>query len=136
MQIYFIENNMEVESVKHYLQELYKTTVVKFNTIYDEHVKKNEEKESSIVELGLTIKLLEGKEFETFFIHKCLTFLKQIRSASTNGHTEECVVRGMFDIYYKYCVDFGFVIPPKCCDQIKFETLQINMLQDLMWKLN
>jgi hypothetical protein len=88
-----------------------------------------------ISQLESTIDQLNDEKFRDFFIKQCLNILEKVRYASVSSHSDKCITRAVFDLLFKYCMDFEYGIKHLCCDNKRFKLLQIEILRDLMWKI-
>lgn len=145
MRIYF-SNDDNLQSLKEYFENLYITTIDKSEKHYKYYKKKLQNREELndndyhdccilFNELRETIKTLRDDKFEIFFLKLGFDTLEKIRYASVSEHTENCVVRAVFDILLKYTVDFECKICHLCCSNQSFKKMQFDILRDLKWKI-
>jgi predicted nuclease of predicted toxin-antitoxin system len=137
MKIYFLDDN-NLQELNAHFKSLYITTVNKFEEqleIYKKKVDKNKYK-VLINELEETLIILKDSDFEDFFSTMGLETLEKIRYASVSKHTDQCIIRAVFDILFKYCLDFEYKVSHLCCTNRMFKTLQIEILRDLRWKIS
>lgn len=147
--IYFLDDN-NIHDLEEHFKKLYNTSVSKFEerlAIYENelievtnYITYDQEKESRIKilinELKETIATLNDKMFKVFFLKLGTETLEKIRYASVSKHSEKCAIRAVFDILFKYIIDFEFKITHLCCDNNAFKILQIDILRDLRWKIS
>jgi hypothetical protein len=88
-----------------------------------------------ITELEDTIEQFKDKEFEIFFKKWGIELLEKIRYSVVKEHTNMCITRAIFDILFKYTTDLFYSVPFLCCDNLRFETMQFEILRDLRWKI-
>ena len=139
MRIYFLEDtNLQV--LNDHFKSLYIITIDKFKErleVYKKRYLLNNDSDYTILinELEETLDILNDSSFEFFFLGLGTEILEKVRYASVSKHTDKCVIRAVFDIIFKYCVDFEFKISHLCCDNTTFKLLQIEILRDLRWKI-
>ncbi len=135
MRIYFLTNNLQ--DLNNLFKNLYINTVEKFEERLE--IYKNDALEPDCVilinELEDTLKDLNNPIFKKFFLDLGTEIFEQIRYASVSNHTDKCIIRAIFDIIFKYCIDFEFKIPHLCCNNNKFKLLQLEILRDLRYKI-
>jgi hypothetical protein len=143
MRIYFLSENNLQDLINH-LKNLYSTTIIKFEekiNIYKNDVILTSDVTNItnlrilINELSFTIDQLKDPIFEDFFIKWEIEILEKIRYASVKNHSDKCIARAIFDLLFKYCIDFEYKISYLCCDNSRFKTLQFEILRDLRWKI-
>jgi len=78
-----------------------------------------------------TIDDLEDVKFSELFKEWMIAILETIRYKTSFKHTDNCIVRAVFDILFKYIFEFG--IPPLCCTSNDFKKLEFNILTDFSW---
>lgn len=146
MRIYFSDND-NLQILNNHFEILYITTVTKFEErlkLYklEKGSEKGSEKLSDkeyvilINELEETLKTLNDNDFKTFFLDLGTETLEKIRYISVSKHTDKCTIRAVFDILFKYLIDFEFKVSYSCCDSAAFKSLQIEILKDLRWRIN
>jgi hypothetical protein len=144
MKIYFLEDN-NLQELNNQFKSLYINTISKFEErieIYKKDALEQIDKDLKysdylilIKELEDTIKDLRDPKFEKFFLKLGTETLEQIRYASVSKHTDKCVIRAVFDILFKYCIDIELKIPYLCCNNTSFKLLQLEILRDMRYKI-
>jgi hypothetical protein len=89
----------------------------------------------TINELRDTIEKMEDEDFVSFFIDWILDFSGKIRKITINNHTEDCIIRAVFDIIFKYAFDINYKISHVCSNISSFKKLQFEILRDCKWKI-
>lgn len=145
MKIYFLEDNNSQE-LNNQFKNLYINTICKFEErieIYKKNALEqvNNHSEHSIYiilikELEDTNKDLKDPKFEKFFLNLGTETFEKIRYNSVSKHTDKCVIRAVFDILFKYCLDLELKIPHLCCDNTSFKLLQLEILRDMRYKIS
>lgn len=143
MRIYFL-NDDNLQEINENFNDLYINTIKTFDHILEKYrveIKNttdlNEERilKISINELVDTIDQLKYKDFEIFYVKQVMINLEKIRYASVTGHSNKCIIRAVFDLLFKYYIDFEYKIPYLCCNNTRFKKLQFEILRDLRWKI-
>lgn len=144
MRIYFSnDNNLQI--LNDYFKTLYTISIDKFEEglkLYKQNYEQqNEQNEKNyqlvlINELKETLEIFKDHEFETYFLKLGSETIEKIRYASISNHSDKCIIRAIFDILFKYIIDFEFKIAGLCCDNKSFKILQIQILRDLQWKID
>ncbi len=146
MRIYFLSNDNSL-ILKKYFISIYNLTICTFERSIIKYRKKIVLYElvydnSGVIkwkillnELICTTDQLKDLSFKKFYINWGMELFKKIRYDSVSSHTDECIIRAVFDIMFKYSIDFEYNISNLCCNNLKFKTLQFEILRDLRWKL-
>ncbi len=140
MRIYFLDGN-NVQELNDCFKTLYITIIAKFEdkiNVYNKKVLElNKDTDYGILinELKDTLFDLKDPNFENFFLNLGTETLEQIRYASVSKHTDKCIIRAVFDILFKYCIDIEFKVTQLCCNNKDFKSLQLEILRDLRYKI-
>jgi len=129
------ESNLQ--ELNDYFENLYVTTIGKFEEklgLYNTFPTDNTTK-ILINELDDTIRQMKVKEFKVYYTKLALDIFEKIRYNSVLEHTDKCVTRAVFDILFKYCLDFEYKVSHLCCSNTRFKTLQFEILRDLRWRI-
>lgn len=132
MRVYFLGPD-NLQKFKDIFKNLYNIVISKFTERLESY--SNKKCVILITELNDTLINLKDSEFEKFFIALGISTLEKIRFNSVSNHTDECVIRAIFDILLKYCIDFEFKITHLCCNNEEFKLLQLEILRDLRYKI-
>jgi hypothetical protein len=136
MRIYFL-NNDNLQILNDHFKNLYITTIDRFEFKLDKYKEQETNNDLKILinELIYTLDILRNPLFENFFNKWEIEILGKVRFASVSDHTDQCIIRAIFDILFKYSIDFEYKIPYLCCNNTRFKTLQFEILRDLRWKI-
>jgi len=147
MKIYFLEDNNS-HDLNNKFKSLYINTIEKITENIEIYKKKaleqiNDHSDHSdhsdyvilIKELEDTNKNLKDPKFEKFFLKLGTETLEKIRYNSVSKHTNKCVIRAVFDILFKYCIDLELKIPYSCCNNTSFKLLQLEILRDMRYRI-
>jgi len=133
MRVFFVTND-NAETINDYVEDIYDVTINTFEKakcgVYD-----TEEDLQVFKEIETMIEMMKNVETRKFYNNLILGALKNIRYVNVSKHLDKCVVRGVFDIIFKYCFDFEYRIVHLCCNTISFKTMQYEILNDLRWKI-
>lgn len=149
IRIFLIDNNNNLLFFSELFNNIYKNTIYKFEQslmIYKkelDNIKSSDIKSSDIKsektliinELKDTILILKDTKFMLYFTELGLETLEKIRYSSVSKHSNECITRAVFDILFKYNIDFEYNICYLCCNKNEFKKLEIDILKDLRWKI-
>jgi hypothetical protein len=137
MRIYFLGND-NLQTLNELFKSLYITSIITFEEnlkLYKFKTCNNKEDNVLIFELIETLAILKDPVFESFFFKLGSETLEKIRNVTVIKHTDKCIIRAVFDILFKYTIDFEYNITHLCCDNAIFKSLQIEILRDLQWKI-
>lgn len=131
MKIYLVEcSEYPLSTFEELLRGIYKNVIDCLENKLSDGVEK-----SRVREYEEAIDIMKNEDFKIFFIELGLETLEKIRYASVSKHTNKCIIRAVFDILFKFCVDEEFKVPYLCCDTDKFKELEFDILGDLQYKI-
>lgn len=118
----------------YYLKD-YDNTEQIFYKLYDITTEMFMENSKDDVDISIITCTLRREEFKFFFKKTFIDTMRKVRFRTIEGHTDDCIHRAMFDILFKYLIDVDFSVRNSCCDKNLFKSLQVGIMQDLMWKI-
>lgn len=137
MRIYFT-NSENTADFNTYFKTIYLNTLDKFEEKYEYYQNKKELNKEDIFcknEVKETIDILKNKEFELYFLKLGHNILDKIRYKTVSEHSNYCVIRAVFDILFKFVIDFEYKLFFLCCNSDDFKLLEFEILRDLRWKI-
>lgn len=134
VKVYFCSSENK-QSIIDYFNSLYIVVLKSFDKKLEEEENRKDVDTSVIGYVTSNLENVYDDKFRDFFSKEFVTTIEKVRHETVKDHSEKCVIRCVFDILFKYYIDFDVGISYYCCNGKEYISLQKEILSDLSWKI-